>query len=453
MKVRKISCVFIGVVIGVTFVFMSVGMAREKTPIEIYNPTFEFPKEHITINYWEYFPERVDRAAVEREIAEKYMKLHPNVTVKVTVIPWVGMEVKYSAAFEAGKGPDVFVYFPGVAVPAGYAVSPPDWVIEVFEEKFTPLAQAKMKHMGEWIGWPGGELDADQMLYVNWDMFEEAGIYTYPKTLPELLTVAKKLTRYTAAGEIERVGWGLRSKGAGGVESKFTPFLFCFVDGTKPWVFNEDYSKVIYFDHPGTLEALKFHRDMVFKSKVTSTLFPSPIDAFKLKLAAMTNRETFMAGVLDKDAPDINYKIFPLVKGEPPFGHYTPGVVMAAGHTTMVSKDSKYPQVAWDFSMFLVNDENDLELTKATGGFPRREANIDSDYVKRLFYGWILEEMGNRPPMISPIDPYGILREIQEGPIASMIMKVLEGIETPEEALEKAKRKAVKILEEARRKF
>lgn len=296
---------------------------------------------------------------------------------------------------------------------------------------------------GQYWGWPS-QVDVGQMLYYNTDMFSEVGLSKAPATLPELMDAARKLTK-RQGDQITRGGYAVRYFGErGGLLDKFKPFAWCYTDATVGWVWNQDYTDVLY-NQPQYLDALKFYADMVHKEKVASIQFPKPVEAFSLGLAAMTNRESFMIGHLKDNAPNINFAVAPLVNGAPPYGKYEVGYSASAGQMMMVTS-KKYPEIAWDFSMFLNNKENDLRLAQVQGTLPGWSTNLQSDYVQNeVPYGKIADVYAKRPTPRIEVDPWGIGHEVNEA-FAEGVEMALIGQKTPEKAMEEAIQKGRSII-------
>jgi multiple sugar transport system substrate-binding protein len=426
---------------------------REKSHIEIYNPGFTYPTERIKITVWDYYSDRPYRHAMLQGYADEYMKIHPNVDVEIVHIAFEGFKAKYQSAFQAGTGPDLATFDVTLAHSWGVSVPAPDWAVKAIETEYSDIAKPRMVFYDKYWGWPS-QVDAEQMTYYNRAMFREAGLdpawEAFPKTLPELLEAMKKTTKYDSSGTITQGGWAIRYFGATQhIGRKWAKFLFCFRDGRKGWVFNEDYTDVP-FEEPEYVEALQFYKDMVWKWKVASIQFPKPNEAFALGLGCMTNRESFLVGHLKKEAPDLDYGIAPLVNGAPPHGKYEVGVQGTRDHMTVTAK--KNVDIAWDVNLWLNKDEYDLELSKEQGGFPAKKANMDSNYVKNeIPYSKTAQVMFARAPLKVEVDPYGVFVEV-EHQIGAAVEAVLAGTQEPKPALKAAADRARKIIAEAKAK-
>ena len=400
---------------------------------------------------WDYYDERPDRIRWLKEKAKEYQTLHPNVKLTVVNIPWVGWKAKYLSAFQAGTGPDIATWDPAMAVPMGEGVPAPDWAARLIEEKYTDASITSMAFEGKYWGWPS-QMDAGQMLYYNTTMYEAGGLNpdAPPKTLPQLVEAMKKTTKKDADGTIIQGGWAIRYFGdVPSIAGKWSKFLWAFWDCQNGYSFNEDYSDVT-FEEPAYTEALQFYKDMVWTWKVASNQMPKPVEAFQLGLAAMTNRESFMVGHLNREAPDLKFKIAPLVNGAPPYGKYVVGTSLRVGGQMMMVTTTKYPDVSWDISLWLNNDKHDLVLAEMQGGLPLRKSSMTSSYVQNeIPYGKTAEIMFARPASRIEIDPWGIGSEVRHQ-LGAAVEAVINGTAEPGPALKEAAVKARAVIAKAK---
>ena len=455
---RKLGLI-VGLVVCIVGIPVLTASGADKTPIEIYNPEFEFPTERITLRFWEVYPERQGWYEWAKKIADEYSQIHPNVTIEIREIPVPGIHTMFLSAIEAGTMPEVFTLYTGEINAWGVASPAPDWVERMLEEEFTEAARDAGKYTGpredwygKYIGWPSVEIDCGQMLYYNKSHFEEVGLdpENPPKTAPALIDATKKLTKYGPGENIVRGGWGIRYFGEmSATAGKWNCFLGWWRDLQKGDVFKEDsWTDLAPWTSPPYMKAAKLYHDMVWKWKVASVVFPAPVEAFKLGLASMTNREAFMIGVLKRDAPNLNYGIAPLVNGAPPYGDKVVGQG-PPGHLSCVFHGAKYPQVAWDFNMFLMTDEHARELTEFTGSIPRKKANLD--LMEKIFWSDVYKETVSRPMtrQEGTYDPWGVYPELHVM-LGETIAKIATHEDVDVEAeLRLIEEKAKKVLKEA----
>ncbi|MBN2551253.1 MAG: extracellular solute-binding protein, partial [Spirochaetales bacterium] len=233
--------------------------AAEKTPIEQYNPGFAFPTEKVEIAYWHVLETRPGFDALAKEIARDYSAIHPNVSITVRDIPNAQQRAIFSAAFESRSAGDIVWVEAQVGLMAKALLPAPDWAAKYMEDLFTPYVLSLSKVKGEYYGWSGAEVDAGQMLYYRKDLFREVGLDPDdpPEFMPELLEAAQKLTKWEG-GQMSQAGIAVRYAGGHqGIGDKFSKYAAAFVDTSKRFYYNEDYTDVI-FDDPGWIEAAQF---------------------------------------------------------------------------------------------------------------------------------------------------------------------------------------------------
>ncbi|MHC1692651.1 MAG: extracellular solute-binding protein [Sphaerochaetaceae bacterium] len=395
---------------------------RVKTPIEIYDPSFAFPQEKIELNYWHAMDSRPGFHDLLLKIAEEYSKIHPNVTINIRKIPNSQQRTIWAAAFESHTAPDVCFVEAQVGLLNKGLTEAPVWAIKMMEENFTPFAMSLSLMGDKSYGWISSEIDCGQMLYYRKDLFREAGLDPDrpPETIDEMIEYAKKLTKFDEKGTMTQAGIALRySGGAQGIGDKFSKYASAYLDARKEFFYNEDFTDTI-LDDDGWLKAAQLFQDLVFKYKVTNTALPIPDEALGQGLAAMTFRESFLAGWLDTNYPDAEYGIAPFVNGDFETG------AMPFMAIQGISTDSKYPDVAWDFNMYLVNQENELAIAKNNGGFSRYTVSQDDPFFKTLPYYDVFNIMTkDRPIVRNPYtDPNTLVAEL-EAKVGEVAIKVV----------------------------
>lgn len=396
--------------------------AREKTPIEVYNPGFKFPTTNIVLDYWHAMDSRPGFHDLLVKIAGDYSSIHPNVTINIRRIPNSQQRTIWAAAFESRSAPDVCFVEAQVGLLNKGLLPAPDWAAKMMKDSFTPFAMSLSQINGISYGWISSEIDAGQMLYYRKDLFREAGLDPEkpPLTIDELITYAKKLTKFDAKGTMTQAGIALRyAGGAQGIGDKFSKYAGLYVDTRKEFFYNSDYSDVI-LDSEGWIKTAQLYQDLVFKHKVTNTALPVPDEAVGQGLAAMTFRESFYAGFLKANYPKAEFGIAPFVDGQ-----YQTGA-MPFMAIQGVSVDSKNPDVAWDFNMFLVNKENELAITKNNGGFSRYKDSQNDPFFKTLPYFDVFQTMTTKKPIvINPYaDPNTLVAEL-EAKVGEVAVKML----------------------------
>ena len=77
--------------------------------------------------------------------------------------------------------------------------------------------------------------------------------------------------------------------------------------------------------------------------------------------------------------------------------------------------DSKNQDVAWDFNMYLINEENELRIAKNNGGMSRLKSAQDNPYFKDLPYFDVFQTMTNDRPIVRNVylDPNTLQAELE----------------------------------------
>jgi multiple sugar transport system substrate-binding protein len=310
----------------------------------------------VELNVWSAFPELHEQVTW---IAGKYMEKHPNIKIKTTLFPQRALEEKVAVALPAGQAADLIeldkmAFYPYYV--AGHLAPLPKNVVDWVKKNYPDYSVASVtSDKGEIFTFPW--LDSLKAMFYNKDHFKEAGITKTPETIDEMMEMAKKLTKRDEKGNLTRAGLDLRLSGGGfGTSQKYwtqvmIPYGAKVLEkvGTK-WRAG--------YDNEAGRKALQYYIDAVHKYKVDSLDFKSDAEAFGLGITSMFQREAWVVGYMAKNAPKINYGVFLMPKG--PGGWGTVGNTMGLS----IAKSCKHKKEAFDFAMFMMNDE----MSRATFG-------------------------------------------------------------------------------------
>jgi len=310
----------------------------------------------VELNIWSAFPELHDQV---QWIAAKYMEKTPNIKIKATLFPQRALEEKVAVALPAGQAADLIELDKMALYPyyvAGHLQPLPKNVVDWVKKNFPDYSVVSVtSDKGEIFTFPW--LNSLKAMFYNKDHFKEAGITKTPETIDEMMEMAKKLTKRDEKGNLTRAGFDLRLSGGGfGTSQKYwTQVMIPY--GAKVLEKVDNKWRAGYDNEAGR-KALQYYIDAVHKHKVDSLDFKSDAEAFGLGMTSMFQRESWVVGYLAKNAPKINYGVFLMPKG--PGGWGTVGNTMGLS----VAKASKYKKEAFDFAMFMMNDE----MSRATFG-------------------------------------------------------------------------------------
>lgn len=194
-------------------------------------------------------------------------------------------------------------------------------------------------------------------LEINTDLWAKAGLKDsdVPATWDQLETVAKKLTGNGVTGlvmsdTLDRIGAFMRQAGGSVVSA----------DG-----------KTVTADSPQNLAALQYLQKL---AKEGALKFPKQVDtgwggeALGKGKAAMTIEGNWIVGGMQKDYPNVHYKVVPLPAG--PAGNATLSFTNCWG----VAQKSSHQAAAVDFVNYLTTVDQQMTFAKAFGVMPSRQA-------------------------------------------------------------------------------
>lgn len=319
----------------------------------------------VELNIWTAFPELHEQV---QRIAAKYMEKHPNIKIKATLFPQRALEEKVAVALPTGQAADLIELdkmglYPYYA--AGHLEPLPKDVADWAKKNFPDYAVASVtSDKGEIFTFPW--LNSFKVMFYNKDHFKEAGITKTPETIDEMLEMGKKLTKRDEKGNLTRAGLDLRLSGGGfGTSQKYWTQVM-IPSGAK--VLEKVGNKWrAGYDNEAGRKALQFYIDAVHQAKVDSLDFKSDAEAFALGMTSMFQRESWVVGHMAKEAPKINYGVFLMPKGPAEWG--TVGNTMGLS----VAKSSKHKKEAFDFAMFIMNDDMSRATMAESGWQPFRK--------------------------------------------------------------------------------
>lgn len=247
----------------------------------------------VEIEYWQYVFDA--RVKAMNELIKRFEAANPNIKVKQTTFPYADYQTKIAAAMPAGQGPDVVQLFYGwldnfvsakFIQPLPRDAFPP----AAIEKDFYPIVSA-MKRDGEYYALPTAVRSL--ALFYNKKLFQEAGLdpNTPPKTVDELLDMAKKTTKRDGAGNMLSAGITLDFPGQ---DYHWWRETLLRQNGGAPY--SDDNRKVTYDSEAGA-KSLNWYADLQRVQKVGQVGFMDEGQAaFRAGRAAMTIDGSFRLG-------------------------------------------------------------------------------------------------------------------------------------------------------------
>lgn len=270
--------------------------AADQTDVGTYEPTYG----EVEIDFWHHMD-----AELFDELAQIYMDEHPNVKINVLSIGFWDMGTKMTPALAGGTAPDIYLYDLATAQQRLFDEQSVNLTKHleargVDMSQFLPAAVECCTLEGELAALP--YLTDVRILYYNKDYFAEAGIEQPPATWDEVLEYSKKLTKFDADGNVERVG--------------FHTGLGNFYPQTMLWTYGGDLmdGEEPVFNSQETIDMMQMALDLqdvaggydsfLMFSEGTQS---STMDAFVMGDVAMVVNTNEFATTIVNDNPDLNW--------------------------------------------------------------------------------------------------------------------------------------------------
>lgn len=269
-------------------------------------------------------------------------------------------------------------------------------------------------------------------LYYNEDLLAEKGYTEPPKTWDELKSMAKDLT------DPDKGQYGFMWYELGTREPCFAWWLsYYWQAGGQVWK-NGVIGKDFNINNEAGLAALNLQVDMLYKD--CSAVPPTTQETALAEngKVAMWMQGCWNVATYPKTAPDLKWKValLPAYKND--------------AHNALVDvygvlKDSKNPELAYEFVKMLTCEENDLTFNVAAGQMPVRKVNYEKEpYANDENWQAFIEAL-----QLPETQPKPVCQGYEEVgvAVATELQKAWYNQVTPEEALESADAVAASILE------
>lgn len=357
-------------------------------------------EEKVRLTYWRVF----DGDDAFDEIISAYKAQHPYVLIDYRVLRFDEYEEELIRALAKGEGPDIFTVHNTqmneykdllLPMPASVTVKYLETVGTVRKETVMTTRQKELPSQrdikadfvdvvandvilpyqenedapeeGRVFGLP---LSVDTLaLFYNKDLFDAAGIAQAPETWKEFQDDVVLLTKYADDGSIVQSGASLGTvnnvdRAADILQALMLQNGTNMIDDRGRVSFNAIPNTVADGVYPG-LDAVRFFTDFANPVKQTYTWnaeMPENVDAFASGQTAMMLGYSYHFPIIQAAAPTIDIGVAEL----PQIGGGTKKVNFANYWVEGVSKDTKYPDEAWDFIVYATSAEQVLSYLKET---------------------------------------------------------------------------------------
>ena len=350
-------------------------------------------QEPIVLEMWGVF----DGSDAWQDIIAAYRESHPNVAINYRKLKFAEYEQALLEGWAEGRGPDIFMVHntwlgkyqskitplpseikmpvalklnkAGKVEKADFRLKRTPLPLEIEERFVSVVAQDVVRDNKIW----GLPLSVDTLaLYYNKDLFDQAKIFSPPRTWLEVKELVKRLTVIDEDGQIIQAAIALG--GADNINRASDILsLLMMQNGTQmtkggsvtfhhPSPFSSDYSYL-----PGA-EALRFYTDFANPTKEVYTWneeMPNAQDAFVQNSLAMMLGYAYQLPWLKTQAPKVRF-------GVAPVPHINQNGTDASGLEVnfanywlyTVAKNSSHSETAWDFILFAVSPEQAQKYLK-----------------------------------------------------------------------------------------
>ncbi|WP_101877534.1 ABC transporter substrate-binding protein [Lachnoclostridium edouardi] len=402
----------------------------------------ETTKEPIEITFWHVYSENFG-APVIKEMVEEFNNTHDDIKVKEVYNPdmYPGLMQNLQAEVAAGNPPSIcmigYNYIKYFAANFNY-ISPQDLVDQYVPEDKDYLSTTFLDNVlslaqvdGEQIGLP--YCISAPILCYNPDLFQQAGLDPEkgPESWAEVQEYAKQITEKTGEYGFYMQEYADNWAVQGLLESNGASML------------QDDKAA---FATPEGVEAYQILADMVLKDKSALHITADEgIQAFcngKVGIACISSAKI---GTVTQAAQfDVKGAAFPGFEGKekklPTGGNFLP----------ITAQTEEEQKAAWEFIKFVMQPEWLAKWTENTGYLPPRQEVKEEEGLKAYIEeNQMLKVAFDEMEDLQPWAAYpGDMGTQAEQLLADTRDKILDGSQTPEEALKEAQDTLNKMLEE-----
>jgi multiple sugar transport system substrate-binding protein len=396
----------------------------------------------ITITAWvrDY---TLDQASPYKTAAAAFEKLHPNVKIKLSGVPYDAQYQRIVLSKAGGPQADIMqvdTIWLGQMATQGFAGNLDSQYAKWRGKSDIPTRYLKSS---KWKGhYYGVWLNTDvRILLWNKQIFRKAGLNPNkpPRTWAQMVSMAKVI-------QAKEPGvWGVGFPAQAEEATADLTYPLIWMGGGD--VLNKNWTKAA-FNSPAGVRAVQWESDLVNKYKVTpkDVLTQNSDDIGNGIDAGRYAMEPTFGGTGYGSFPDANTP----AKFRAKFGNalppLCPGCKPASGSggwLLIVNKKSKYRDLAFQYMTMVTNGKNSLPFDIASGVTPVRKS-ITSKY--KVLPGYPYFGVSTRAIKVTHFAPYVPPYEKIVTQIYTAIQKAVAGNATPKQALDQAAANTNKIL-------
>jgi len=276
------------------------------------------------------------------------------------------------------------------------------------------------------------------VLYYNKEMFKEAGLDPGrpPQTWKEQVEYAQKLTKRDATGKVTQ--WGMQIPSSG-----FPYWLFQALAIQAGQQLMNDAGTEVYYDKPGTIEALQYWVELVNRYKVHPEGIvewgTTPRDFFERKVAMVWTTTGNLTNVKNNAKFDFGVAMLPAGR--------QPGSPTGGGNFYIFKKSTPAQrEAAFRFIKWVTTPQRAAQWGIDTGYVAVRADAWDTPAMKSYVAGFpaaavARDQLRYAKAELSTHDNQRVTKALNDG-----LQAALTGTKTPEQAMKDAQREAERLL-------
>lgn len=379
-----------------------------------------------------------DQTSFLDRVEQAFQAQHPGVDVEVQYVPWGDASKKFQTALAGGEGPDVTEV--GNTDTQSWAAQ--DAFADITDRvngwsegrDIVPSLLANDQVDGKTVAlpWYAGV----RAVYYRTDWFAELGIQP-PRTQAELVEAARK---------IQAAKPGVAGLAVAG-DYNFALFPFIWSNGGEIAVKEGD-TWTSGIDSDAAKRGIDFYTGLVTREQVSPPASISwnelePQKQFALNKAGMIIAGNWAQTEMAKDNPEITK-----VMGSFPVPGLSAGKIapaFAGGSDLAVWKDSKSPDLAWDYLAVLLSKQHSLEWAKQSKFFPAySDLLASSDFQSDAVMAGFAKQI-TMTKMV-PLSPAWVEVDKNKAVLQNMVRKIMKGEQPVDAAAAEAAAEMNKIL-------
>jgi len=310
-----------------------------------------------------------------QKMVDEWNKNHPSIQVKTQAVTYEDLLQTVTVRQTGGKAPDIiqaYSLWGGQLERAQVLAEPPEDIQQDIKTNFSTAAVGAVTVDDKILGYPT-EVQT-YALYYNKKLLAEAGVTEPPKTWDELATVAAKVTKRDAKGNIKVAGFGLTS---GWDSAVVHPFL-CLLQAAGGQFLSDDGTQAA-FNSPAGKAALEFEKSLIDAKSADPAI--NVLRAFPSEKVAMTINAGWWIGSLKTAMKDKYENVGVAPVPGPDVGDRGS---LAYGFFMGVNNKSQHKDEAWQFLEWMNAEQGPDGATRmgsfqySVGTIPGRPADSEA---------------------------------------------------------------------------